>query len=787
MVKKNGSAVVRPARSAPRRAAKSDKKQATSKRKEQERFSGNGTVVSAVPSEERSSPLPLVSAKVSIHEALREHFGFDHFKGEQQRAIESILHGHDTFVIMPTGGGKSLCYQLPALLAKGTTIIVSPLIALMKNQVDAIRGYSSRDAVAHFLNSTLTKSQQKQVKQDLVSGQTKMLYVAPETLTKEENIRFLSELEIAFVAVDEAHCISEWGHDFRPEYRRIKSMVEAIGHRIPIMALTATATPKVQSDILKNLGMQDPNVFIASFNRPNLYYEVRPKVKREATLKEIVKLIKSMPGKSGIIYVLSRKSTEEVAEFLTVNGIRAAAYHAGLEGSVRSQRQDDFLNENVDVMVATIAFGMGIDKPDVRFVIHYNIPKSLENYYQETGRAGRDGLPAKCIAYYNYHDIEKLEKFMRDKSQNERELGGHLLMETVAYAETSVCRRKFLLHYFGENYGEDSCQNCDNCLYPKERIEGMPYLLDLLRVVRAVHECFPIDYVVDILCGNKHNQVTMFRHDELEEFGIGQEHDEHFWNSVLRQALLHDLIIKDLENYGVIRLSEKGRAYLSKPYSLPISINREFENLEDAEPEGGTGALDPQLLKMLQELRKQEADRLKLAPYILFQDPSLEEMATMYPTTLEELTRISGVSKGKAEKFGKPFVELIARYVEENEIEKPTDLVVRSVVNKSANKIYIIQNIDKRIPLEAIAQGKNLTMSELLQEMESIVSSGTRLKLDYYINDLIDPERQQEVFDYFRQAHSDSIDEAIMALGKNEYTYEEIQLLRLKFLSETAH
>ncbi|MCS6990462.1 MAG: DNA helicase RecQ [Chitinophagales bacterium] len=756
-------------------------------------LNGNGQSLSTAsvqdeaPRSLRPEPLRLLNPEVNLLHALQEHFGFDHFKGEQERAIRSIIAGNDTFVIMPTGGGKSLCYQLPALLAEGTAIIISPLIALMKNQVDAIRGYSTRDAVAHFLNSTLTKQQQRQVKKDLMEGHTKMLYVAPETLTKEENIRFLSEQKISFVAVDEAHCISEWGHDFRPEYRKIKSMVEAMGHRIPIMALTATATPKVQSDIIKNLGMINPTVLIASFNRPNLYYEVRPKVKRDLALKEIVRFIKNHPGSSGIIYVLSRKTTEEIAEYLTVNGIRAAAYHAGLEAAVRSQRQDQFLHEEIDVIVATIAFGMGIDKPDVRFVIHWNMPKSLENYYQETGRAGRDGLLAKCIAYYNYHDIEKLEKFMRDKTQNERELGGHLLMETVAYAETSVCRRKFLIHYFGQRYEEDNCGNCDNCLHPKEQLEGKQYLQDLLRVVDAIHESFPIDYVVDILCGNKHNQVTMFRHDELEVFGIGKDHDSHFWNSVLRQALLHDLLFKDIENYGVIRISEKGRQFLKKPYSIPISINHDFDNLEDAEPEGGTGALDPQLLAMLKDLRKSEADRLKLAPYILFQDPSLEEMATMYPTSLDELMRITGVSRGKAEKFGRPFVELIKRYVEENEIEKPSELVVRSVVNKSANKIYIIQNVDKRIPLETIAQAKNMSMAELIQEMESIVASGTRLNLDYYINELIDKERQQEVFEYFRTAASDSVEEAVNALGKENYTYEEIQLLRLKFLSEIAH
>lgn len=759
--------------------------------------------ISKIPSAKKPEKKPSIAGGISSNgthpangkllmnsspkKALHDFFGFENFKGEQEKVISSILAGQDTFVIMPTGGGKSLCYQLPALMMKGTAVIISPLIALMKNQVDAIRGYNTKENIAHFLNSSLTKAQQKQVKEDLMKGETKMLYVAPETLTKQENVDFLSGLGISMVAVDEAHCISEWGHDFRPEYRKIRAMIDAMGHRIPLMALTATATPKVQSDILKNLDMKDPNVFIASFNRPNLYYEVRPKAKREATLKQIVKFIKGHSGKSGIIYVLSRKSTEEIAEFLTVNGISAAAYHAGLDSATRSQRQDQFLMEEVDVIVATIAFGMGIDKPDVRFVIHYNIPKSLENYYQETGRAGRDGLEGKCIAFYNYNDIVKLEKFMRDKSQSEREMGGHLLMETTAYAETSVCRRKFLIHYFGEKYEKDNCGNCDNCLHPKETLEGKDEIILLLETVEAIHESFTIDYVVDILCGNKHNQVKMFRHDELEIFGEGSDHDSHFWNSVLRQALLHNLITKDIENYGVIRLSDKGRAFLQKPHSIKISINHEFENVVDDEAEGGSGALDPTLLKMLHELRKEEAHRIKLQPWVLFQDPSLDEMATMYPTSVDELTRVNGVSRGKAEKFGKPFLELIEQYVEENEIEKPMDLLVRSVVNKSANKIYIIQNIDKKIPLEMIASGKNMKREELLIEMESIVSAGTKLNINYYLDDIMDEDRLEEVFDYFRSAHSDSLDDAIRELGKDNYSTEELQLVRIKFMSEMAH
>lgn len=740
----------------------------------------NGVQVNIAPSR-------TTNGTMSLKSALHEYFGFDNFKDNQEAIIQDVMTGRDTFVIMPTGGGKSLCYQLPAIMLDGTAVIISPLIALMKNQVDAIRGYSSKDNIAHFLNSSLTKAQQKLVKKDLMKGETKMLYVAPETLTKQENIDFLSGLKISFVAVDEAHCISEWGHDFRPEYRKIKTMVESMGHRIPVMALTATATPKVQSDILKNLGMIEPGIHISSFNRPNLYYEVRPKGKKDECIKQIVKFIKGMAGKSGIIYVLSRKSTEELAENLCVNGVKAVAYHAGLEAALRSKRQDQFLMEEIDVIVATIAFGMGIDKPDVRFVIHYNIPKSLENYYQETGRGGRDGLEGKCIAFYNYHDIEKLEKFMRDKSQNEREMGGHLLMETVAYAETSVCRRKFLLHYFGENYGKDECGNCDNCLHPKEQTEGKEYVHELLQVVKAIQESFTIDYVVDILCGHKHNQVMMFNHHMIDAFGIGKDHDDHFWNSVLRQALLHNLIIKDIENYGVIKLSDKGRKFLEKPYSVMISINHDFDNLEDSEPSGGGGALDPQLLKMLHEVRKSEAAKVKLPPYILFSDPSLEEMATMYPTTIDELIRISGVSKGKAEKFGDPFLDLIDGYVEENEIEKPTEMLVRSVVNKSANKVYIIQNVDKKVPVDLIAKGKNMKMEELLVEMESIVSSGTKLNLDYYINDVIEEDRQEELYDYFRTATSDSIDDAVNVLGKDNYTWEEVQMMRLKFLSEVAH
>lgn len=722
--------------------------------------------------------------------ALKKHFGFDNFKGEQAHIIQSVLDGKDTFVIMPTGGGKSLCYQLPALMMEGTAIIISPLIALMKNQVDALRSYSDKDHVAHFLNSSLTKIQAKTVRSDIRGGKTKMLYIAPETLTKQDTIDFLSEIKVSFVAVDEAHCISEWGHDFRPEYRKIRQMVEAIGNEIPVIALTATATPKVQSDILKTLGLKDPCVFISSFNRPNLCYEVRHKTGKEGTLKAIIKFIKQNENKSGIIYALSRKSTEEIAETLKVNGIKAESYHAGLDASTRSARQDQFLKQDIDVIVATIAFGMGIDKPDVRFVMHYNIPKSLENYYQETGRAGRDGLEGKCITFYNPADITKMEKFMKDKSSSEREMGGHLLMETQAFAESAVCRRKFVLHYFGEEYPKDNCGNCDNCLNPKETIEGKDYFKLLFQAVSQLKESFTIPYIVDVIRGNRNQQISLYEHDNLSVFGKGDDRNEHFWNSVVRQALLTNYIIKDIENYGVITLSEQGKAFIKKPQSVQITLNHDFEAVADDDDEnsgGGSASLDPTLMKMLQTLVKEEAKKHNLPPYIIFQEVSLMDMATQYPTTIEELSKIQGVSMGKAQRYGKPFVDVIKKYVEDNDIERPMEFQVKSVANKSANKIYIIQNIDKKIPLDIVAKNKGMSFKQLIEEMETIVNSGTKLNITYYLNDLMDEDRQMDAMDYFREASDDSIESAIAELGSDDYTEEELQLMRLKFVSDMGN
>jgi ATP-dependent DNA helicase RecQ len=724
--------------------------------------------------------------------ALNKYFGFDNFKGLQLQAIHSLLGGKDTFVIMPTGGGKSLCYQLPALINEGVAIIVSPLIALMKNQVDLVRGYSSQDEVAHFLNSTLNKTQQKEVKDDLMSGRTKMLYVAPETLTKQDNLDFFSDLNISFFAVDEAHCISEWGHDFRPEYRRLREMMDQINPGIPVVALTATATPKVQSDIIKNLGLREPNVFISSFNRQNLYYEVVPKIKKELTIKHMVKFISQNRGKSGIIYTLNRKTTEELAEILMANNIKAVAYHAGLEAKLRADRQDMFLNEQVQVIVATIAFGMGIDKPDIRFVIHFNIPKSIENYYQETGRAGRDGLEGKCILYYSHKDVAKLEHLMRDKPLSEREVGAQLINETVAFAESSVCRRKILLHYFGEEWDLAGCKGtggCDNCT-PKEKIEAKDNAIKVMKVIEALTEHFNIDYTINVLKGNLIPQVTMFRHNSLPEFGIGKNMDTHYWNSLIRQMLLDGLIRKDIEEYGLLKFTERGREWMKKPTSLKIVLNNTYEdaNEDDGgeyETDGGvTGAAaDDRMLEMLKDLRHKEAKKRGLPPFVIFLENSLLDMATMYPTTLEELEKCQGVSKGKAMKFGKPFVEMIAQYVEENDIVKPDDFVMKSVVNKSSNKVYIIQNIDKRISLETIAKNKGMRLDELLEEMESIAASGTRLNLDYVIEEMLDEQDQEDIIDYFKSCETSSLDVAQKELSDLNLTWEQLKLMRIKFIS----
>lgn len=724
--------------------------------------------------------------KERLMDALREHFGFDSFKGNQEKIINSILSGKDTFVIMPTGGGKSLCYQLPALMSPGCALIVSPLIALMKNQVDLVRGYSSKDNVAHFLNSTLSKAQIKKVRADLTAGKTKLLYVAPETLTKQENLDFFKELEISFIAVDEAHCISEWGHDFRPEYRRLKEMIDQISDKLPIIALTATATPKVQSDIVKNLGLNKANIFISSFNRPNLYYEIRPKRKKDQTIKDIVKFIHQHKGKSGIIYTLNRKTTEELADMLVANGVKAVAYHAGLDPSTRAQRQDMFLHEDTEVIVATIAFGMGIDKPDVRFVIHYNIPKSLENYYQETGRAGRDGLEGHCICYYSHKDVQKLEHLMRDKSLSEREMGAQLINETVAYAESAVCRRKVILHYFGEHFETENCGQCDNCRNPKEKIEVKNRVVIMLKAIRALEERFGSEYVINVITGKTSPQINTYRHDQLEVFGEGKEFDAHFWNSLMRQMMLEGLIEKDIEEYGLLKVTDKGTKFLKKPYSIMVALNHQFDEdaideEEDAAAEAHAAA-DPVLVEMLKELRKKVAKEKNLPPFVIFLETSLEDMATQYPTTVQELEKIQGVSKGKAIRYGKQFLDVITRYVEENNITKPDDFVMKSVVNKSGMKVFIIQNIDKKIPLETIAKNKELSLSQLLDEMETIVASGTKLNIDYCLDEELDDYAQDEIMEYFKGCETSSLALAREELIENDYTLEQLKLVRIKFL-----
>ena len=731
----------------------------------------------------------MVETKELLQEALKKYFGFDKFKGKQEEIINSVLNRKDTFVIMPTGGGKSLCYQLPAMMMEGTAIIISPLIALMKNQVDSIRGYSQSDDIASFLNSSLNKSQMRKVKEDITNGVTKLLFIAPETLTKDENIAFFKGVNISFVAVDEAHCISEWGHDFRPEYRRIKFMINEINKEIPIIALTATATPKVRTDIVKNLNMNDVDEYVDSFNRSNLFYEVRPKGKKEQTFKSIVQIIKGMEGKSGIIYVQSRKSTEEIAEVLRVNGIKAAAYHAGLDAKTRTKAQDDFLMEEVDVIVATIAFGMGIDKPDVRFVIHYDIPKSIENYYQETGRAGRDGLEGRCISFYRYKDILKLEKFLRDKPVSEREMGAQLLQEIMAFSETASCRRKFLLHYFGEEFDDSQCESmCDNCKNPKEKIEVQEYLHQALRAVEVLNENFKIKSISEFLIGSDTKEMNDFKFNELDLFGIGKDKDQHFWNSLLRQALLQSHLYKDIENYGLLRLTAKGKEFIDKPSPFFMTLNHEYKDVIEVDSTANKSAsLDSTLFKMLKDLRKQVAKEKKVPPYVILQDPSLEDMATNYPITMEEMANISGVSIGKAKRYAKPFIELIKEYVDINDIERPTDFVVKQVANRSKVKVNIIQGIDRKIPLEDIASSNQLSMEDMMEELDAIVISGTKVNLDYYIDDNVDENSKEDIMDYFLDSETDSVDEAFKELQEDDITLEEIQLVRIKFLSDMAN
>lgn len=716
---------------------------------------------------------------------LKEYFGFETFKGNQEKIIENLLSGNDTFVLMPTGGGKSLCYQLPSLLMDGTAIVISPLIALMKNQVDAMRNFSEEDGIAHFLNSSLNKSAIDQVKSDIVAGKTKLLYVAPESLTKEENVEFLKTVKISFYAVDEAHCISEWGHDFRPEYRRIRPIINELGVR-PVIALTATATPKVQHDIQKNLGMQDAVVFKSSFNRPNLYYEVRPKTKDVD--KEIIKFIKSNEGKSGIIYCLSRKKVEELAEKLTVNNIKALPYHAGMDGAMRNANQDAFLLEKVDVIVATIAFGMGIDKPDVRYVIHYDIPKSLEGYYQETGRAGRDGGEGLCIAFYTSKDLQKLEKFMQGKPNAEQEIGKQLLMETAAYCESSVCRRKTLLYHFGEEYKEENCGNCDNCLNPKKKVETKDQLCATIETIVALKEKFKSEYVIDVMLGKETSEIKSYMHDQLEVFGCQEAEDEKLLSAVIHQAIIAGYIDKDIENYGLLKVTSKGRSFLKKPQSFKVVEDNEYnDDVDDVMLKGGGAcAVDPELYSILKDLRKKRAKSEELPPYVIFQDVSLEAMATTYPITMEELQTIPGVGAGKAKRYGAEFLKVIKAHVEENEIERPEDLRVRTVANKSKLKISIIQGIDRKIALDELAESKGLDFSELLDEVEAIVYSGTKINIDYFLDEVIDEDHLEDIFEYFKESESDDLEAAIQELG-GEYTEEEIRLVKIKFLSEMGN
>jgi len=726
-----------------------------------------------------------MAKEINLTGELKRYFGFDSFKGDQEAIIRNLMAGNDTFVLMPTGGGKSLCYQLPSLLMEGTAIVISPLIALMKNQVDVISNLSDDDGVAHYLNSSLNKAAIDQVKADIREGKTKLLYVAPESLTKEDNVEFLKSVRISFYAVDEAHCISEWGHDFRPEYRRIRPIINEIGNA-PVIALTATATDKVRTDIKKNLGIVDAKEFKSSFNRPNLYYEVRPKTKEVD--KDIIKFIKKNPSKSGIIYCLSRKKVEELAEVLRANDISAAPYHAGLDSATRSQTQDDFLMERIDVIVATIAFGMGIDKPDVRFVIHYDIPKSLEGYYQETGRAGRDGGEGKCITFYSYKDLQKLEKFMEGKPVAEQDIGRQLLQETAAYAESSVCRRKLLLHYFGEEYDKDNCENCDNCLHPTTKIEAKDYLVIALKAIRAVKENFRTDYVIDFITGRDTEDILAHNHDQLGEFGSGEDVDNKLWNPVIRQALIEGYLKKDVENYGLLKITAAGKKFLQSPQSFMIVEDKNFDEYEDGggDHEGMTSALDMTLFAMLKDLRKKVAANLNQPPYTIFLDVSVEQMATDFPTTIEELKGIQGIGEGKTRKsYCKQFVDLIAKYCEENNIERQTDIRVRTVAKKSAQMVSIIQSIDRQVPLDDIAQAKGMEFEELLDKVEAIVYSGMKLNINYFLDEVMDDEHVEDIYEYFRESETDSLEDAIEELG-DEYDENEIRLVRIKFISEVA-
>jgi ATP-dependent DNA helicase recQ len=760
----------------------------SSKKPSEERKPGVAPRKTATATPRTKSPAKGATSKedMNVTEALKKHFGFDSFKGDQKAIIETLLSGKDVFVLMPTGGGKSLCYQLPSLMMEGTAIVISPLIALMKNQVDAMRNFSEADGVAHFINSSLNRTAIEQVKQDILSGLTKLLYVAPESLTKEENVEFLRQVKISFYAVDEAHCISEWGHDFRPEYRRIRPIINEIGKH-PLIALTATATPKVQHDIQKNLGMLDATVFKSSFNRSNLYYEVRPKGKDVD--REIIKYIKANEGKSGIVYCLSRKRVEEFTDILCANGIKALPYHAGMDSQARSRNQDAFLMEEADVIVATIAFGMGIDKPDVRYVIHYDIPKSLEGYYQETGRAGRDGGEGRCLAFYAYKDLQKLEKFLQGKPIIEQEIGKQLLLETAAYAESAVCRRKVLLHYFGEEFTEENCGSCDNCLTPRTTVEGKELLVTALEAIDLLRERYKAEHIVDFLMGKETADIVSYQQNEMEQFGSGQEEDDKTWNAVLRQALIAGYLTKEIENYGTLRITPQGREFMEHPTSFRVVKDKEFEEDEGADmPMRGSGAsaVDPALFSIMKDLRKKLSKQLDVPPFVIFQDPSLEAMATTYPVTLEELQNIPGVGSGKAKRYGTEFVALIKKYVEENEIERPEDMRVRTVANKSKLKVYIVQSIDRKVALDDIASSKGLEFSELLDEIESIVYSGTRINIDYFIFDAIDEDRVDDIYQYFKESTTDSLQEAIEELG-SDYTEDEIRLVRIKFLSEMAN